>query len=85
MTTEEITPNKVKSLILSDPRLGEAGTAICLRLLDEHQPKVPPEGIAWLQGGREPHCDGCGTGDPYDDALWPRDVLDAVIETLEAP
>lgn len=80
----DLTVNMIKSLILTDPRLGEAGTAICLRLLDEHQPKVPPEGQQWLQGGKLPHCDGCGSGDPYDEVLWPCQVLDAVIETLEA-
>lgn len=82
--TEDLTPNKIKSLILSDPRLGEAGTTICLRLLDEHQPKTPPEGHSWLSGGALAHCDGCSNGDPFDDVLWPCGVLDAVIETLEA-
>lgn len=83
--SETLTPSKIRSLILTDPRLGEAGTAICLRLLDEHLPMTPPDGHSWPQGGSLPHCGGCGTGDSYDDALWPCDVLDAVIETLEAP
>jgi len=82
---ETLTPNKVKSLILSDPRLGEAGTAICLRLLDDHQPETPPEGMVWLNSHDvRPHCTGCSVGDPYLDATWPCSVIEAVVETLEA-
>jgi hypothetical protein len=82
--TETLTPNKIKSLILTHTLLGEAGVAICLRILDEHQPETPPEGHQWVSGGSLPRCTGCATGDPFNDALWPCSTLDAIIETLEA-
>jgi hypothetical protein len=39
-------------------------------ILDEHSPLAPPEGKRWVSGGREEHCEGCDTGDPYDATPW---------------
>lgn len=40
------------------------------KILAEHAPMVPPEGQQWLQGGREEHCRGCDTGDPFEATPW---------------
>lgn len=52
-----------------------------------HKPLQPPEGHQWLTGGREPKCEGCDTGDPYDTPEWPCDTIRALddIQESQAP
>jgi hypothetical protein len=52
-------------------------------VLDLHQPYQPPEGHAWVSGGRKPHCNACdGGGDPFLAQDWPCATYDVITAAL---
>lgn len=59
-------------------------TEIVNRLIELHSPRPIPEGKTWM-GGRPGHpedtpCEGCATGDPFMDEVWPcetRRIIDS--------
>jgi hypothetical protein len=83
MTTAELTTTELADLVKASTELGAGGKTICLRILDEHTPEVPPEGQQWLPGGRDPHCAACSSGDPFWDGEWPCSTVRVISETLD--
>lgn len=62
--------------------LGDLGTKMALRILDEHRPETPPEGTVWHSGDAKPHCIRCATGDSFLDVEWPCSAVEAIYDVL---